>query len=129
MKTRTLLVAAVSASVLGVCGVGALMAGMVGSDEPKQVVTTATPKPIQNPNSIGEGLWKVGTEVKAGTYRTKGAIDAQIPLCYWHTAKDDTDATIITQGLVDKITQQGRVTLKKGEFFKTSGCQEWEKVK
>jgi len=128
--------------VLGCAGLGAIIAGGGPSNngidgEPSGKLSrhvagsgpVAKPKPKAKAKAktIGEGLWLVGEDVPAGRYKTSGARDESIPLCYWHVAKDDTDNTILVQGLNDKPGEQGRVTLKSGQYFKTSGCADWVK--
>lgn len=61
--------------------------------------------------------------IAPGTYTTKGPADGA-PNCYWARMRDASGGTgsIIANDLV-----RGRaiVTLKEGEFFKTSGCKPW----
>ncbi|MYS12434.1 hypothetical protein GTW73_00485 [Streptomyces sp. SID4982] len=93
---------------------------------------TTKPKPKKKagpPSSFsGEGQYLVGEDVQAGTYRTGGPEeDSIIPNCYWARLKNasgEFDAIIAN----DNLQGQGRVTLNKGEYFKTSGCQDWKKV-
>ncbi|MEU2424726.1 hypothetical protein ABZ619_27515 [Streptomyces sp. NPDC007851] len=109
--------------------------------EPKPAVTvtetvkatvTAKPKPVKKPGPpssfSGEGQYLVGEDIQAGTYRTSGPEkDSVIPNCYWARLKNasgEFDAIIAN----DNIQGQGRVTVNKGEYFKTSGCQDWQKV-
>jgi hypothetical protein len=127
--------------ILG-CGIGALALGSAANQAGRSLETvtipaTGTPHgPAQKAGKaaaaksvgIGEGLWEVGKDVKPGKYKTAGAADSIIPMCYWHTAKTDGDESIINQGVTDKPNAQGRVTLKAGQFFKTSGCKTWVPV-
>lgn len=73
-------------------------------------------------NTISEGIWTVGVDIKPGTYRTK-----ESPYdCYWAIYTSGTNqGDIIQNDLVDG----GRptVTLKEGQDFETSGCGEWIK--
>jgi hypothetical protein len=87
----------------------------------------AAPKGNALPNTVGEGMWRVGKDIPAGKYRTNGASDPDFPLCYWHVAADDGDDHIKTQGVNDSPNQPGLVTLKTGQYFKTSGCKDWVK--
>jgi hypothetical protein len=107
------------------CGAVALM-----DFGPKDRSTAVIPSPIGAPpptkgkSGVGEGMFLVGQDMEAGTYKTKGmARDAA--LCYWHVAPDTTDSRIRVQGLANKEVQPGWVTLKVGDWFKTSGCQPW----
>lgn len=95
-----------------------------------------TPSPIGTPGQgnrpkakpeivkIDEGMWQVGPDVKPGRYKTSGMAPDGL-ICYWHTAKDTTDENIKVQGVADKEGAQAYVTLKRGEWFKTSGCAPW----
>lgn len=82
------------------------------------------PKLKPRPGRIGEGMWEVGSEVKPGKYRTNGMREDAV-LCYWHSAKDTGTDNIIEQGMSSKQSEPGIITLEKGQFFKTSGCQDW----
>jgi hypothetical protein len=98
-----------------------------GKDNPvESPATTPVVGASARPDTIREGMWRVGTDVKPGRYKTTGALDG---LCYWHTARDTSDLTIIDQGLADRSNQAGYVTLKSGQYFKTSGCHDWHIVK
>ncbi|MFI8347536.1 hypothetical protein [Streptomyces sp. NPDC085596] len=100
--------------------------------ETVKATVTTKPKPKKKagpPSSFsGEGQYLVGEDVQAGTYRTGGPEeDSIIPNCYWARLKNasgEFDAIIAN----DNLQGQGRVTLNKGEYFKTSGCQDWKKV-
>lgn len=106
---------------------------------PKPAVTVTAkapakskPKPTKKPAAPaaidGDGQYLVGEDIKAGTYKTAGPQDDDFGLgCYWARLKNasgEFDA-IITNG---NITGQARVTVNKGEYFETKGCQKWEKV-
>jgi hypothetical protein len=73
----------------------------------------------------GEGEYLVGEDIKAGTYKTTGP-DGEFG-CYWERAKDasgEFDSIIANNNLEGP----GRVTLHKGEYFKTNRCAEWKRV-
>ncbi|MER5480850.1 hypothetical protein ABT026_28315 [Streptomyces sp. NPDC002734] len=107
--------------------------------EPAVTVTeTAKPKPTKPPKPSkkpgppasvpGDGQYLVGEDMKAGTYKTAGPDKSGfVDNCYWARHKDasgEFDAIIANQNLQG----QGRVTLNKGEYFETNGCQKWTKV-
>lgn len=77
--------------------------------------------------TVGDGSYLVGEDIAAGMYKTAGPAGSDIPMCYWERAKDSS-------GEMDSIlandTPQGpaRVTVNKGETFKTNGCKEWVRV-
>jgi hypothetical protein len=78
---------------------------------------------VQAQNTIAEGTWAVGVDVQPGTYRTKDAVSGT---CYWGIYSDANGEHIVANDIVSG----GRptVTLKNGQFFKTSRCGEWGKV-
>ncbi|MFJ3617008.1 hypothetical protein ACIPSH_02495 [Streptomyces iakyrus] len=101
-------------------------------DEPAPTVTetvTAKPKKSKKPGPAasfsGEGEFVVGEDIKPGTYKTAGPEGGFG--CYWERAKNasgEFDAIIANNNL----NGPGRVTLNRGEYFKTNRCQEWQKV-
>lgn len=85
---------------------------------------SAEAAPAPAPNTIEEGTWTVGVDVKAGTYRT---VDPVAGGCYWEITKAGTNGADIVEN--DNPTG-GRptVTLKKGQEFKNQGCGIFKKV-
>ncbi len=114
----------------------ALCAGLLSSASKAPAVWT-TPTATQAPavvstgskgnNTIAEGEWLVGKEVAAGTYRTAGAADSAVPLCHWAVWTDDSKTEAVAIGVANKPQQPGRVVIKKGQVFETSGCKPWTK--
>ncbi|MFF1740743.1 hypothetical protein [Streptomyces mirabilis] len=128
-----------TANASGVSPAATVTKAAAGAPKPAVTVTetvkatvTAKPKSVKKsgpPSSFsGEGQYLVGEDIQAGTYRTGGPEeDSVIPNCYWARLKNasgEFDAIIAN----DNIQGQRRVTVNKGEYFKTSGCQEWKKV-
>jgi hypothetical protein len=75
---------------------------------------------------IREGDWLVGDDVPGGTYVSKGAKPGVIMLCTWTVkASDDTGAAVLDFGTSQRVDEQGRVKLKTGNAFETSGCENW----
>ncbi|MEV4801402.1 hypothetical protein AB0K18_15455 [Nonomuraea sp. NPDC049421] len=87
---------------------------------------TADSKEEDGPRTAfpGDGQYLVGEDIKPGTYKTAGADGAN---CYWARLKNASGefTSIIANG---NVRGQTRVALKKGEFFETSGCQDWKRV-
>lgn len=89
---------------------------------------TTKPKPSREPGPPtsfdGDGEYLVGEDIAAGTYKTAGPADFG---CYWERDKDSSGEfeSIIAN---DNLNGSGRVTVRKGEIFKTQGCQTWKKV-
>lgn len=80
---------------------------------------TKAPIPI-----IEDGIWLVGTDFPAGTYRTMEAVTD----CYWAIYRADTNQDVIIN---NDIVRGGRPTVKlsKGQEFKSNDCGFWEKIK
>jgi len=124
-------------------GCGFIMTVLTNSDLPEATATAtptleSTPKPIAKPPAIGkagakvpeiaEGGHVIGEDAPPGTYRTRGARDELVPLCYWEVRPDGTpDGEIKTQGVIDGKNEQADVKLRKGDYFKTTGCERWVK--
>lgn len=75
-------------------------------------------------NTIGEGTWTVGSDIKAGTYRSDGEIEVG---CYWEiTAAGSNGSNIIE----NDISGGGHptVTLSPGQVFKSQDCGTWAPV-
>jgi hypothetical protein len=73
----------------------------------------------------GDGDFRVGSDIKPGTYRTTGNRDG---MCYWERAKDakgEMDSIIAN----DNVSGTSYVTVKATDkLFKSSGCKGWEAV-
>jgi hypothetical protein len=89
----------------------------------------AAPSPSPAPSTPagipGDGTFAVGSDIKAGTYRTPGAATGD---CYWERDKD-------LSGTAEGIIANGNSTgpaivqvLSSDAAFKTSGCQPWTQV-
>ncbi|WP_406499200.1 hypothetical protein OG936_31045 [Streptomyces sp. NBC_00846] len=91
--------------------------------KPKAPKKTAPAGPATSFN--GDGEYLVGEDIAAGTYRTTGP-DSSFG-CYWERAKDASGefGSIIAN---NNLNGPGRVTLNKGEYFKTNRCAEWKRV-
>lgn len=141
MKARIVLGAVVGVAVIG--AVSANAGSGVGSGTGRGSSTTARQKPDGGDGSggskpaakkkasekkaafDGDGEFRVGSDLKPGTYRTTGNDDG---LCYWERAKDasgEMDSVIAN----DNVTGTSYVTVKAGDkLFKTNGCHDWEAV-
>ncbi|SKC51744.1 coiled-coil domain-containing protein [Krasilnikoviella flava] len=99
-----------------------------GLDEREQDVAgrekavSKTEKTIEN-NRIDEGVWTVGTDVEAGTYRTTEPVSGD---CYWAIYRSGTNQDDIVQ---NDIVTGGRptVALRDGQDFETNRCGTWDK--
>ncbi|MFF5013453.1 hypothetical protein [Streptomyces sp. NPDC001165] len=71
------------------------------------------------------GMFKVGTDITPGTYKSSGNKDDS---CYWERTKDaagDTDSVLAN----NNVTGTAVVTISsKDAYFKTTGCGDWKKT-
>lgn len=93
--------------------------------KPKPTKKKPTKKPGPPTSFDGDGEYLVGEDIAAGTYKTAGPADDFG--CYWERDKDSSGefSSIIAN---DNLNGSGRVTVRKGEIFKTERCQTWKKV-
>ncbi|MCW4465651.1 hypothetical protein OK351_09045 [Glutamicibacter sp. MNS18] len=77
----------------------------------------------QAANSVGDGVWTVGQDISAGTYRPKESVGSS---CYWAVLKSGTNGRDIAS---NGIPGGGRptVTVKKGQDFESKRCGTWVK--
>ena len=143
-RNLTLALVAAGALVVGCCGgFGIATVGQpeaatvtVSSPSPYRVTEYVTASPSPAPPAaaasptkaaaptIEDGVWIVGVDFPAGTYRTTEAVSD----CYWGIYKAETNQSdIIDNDIVDG----GRptVVLRKGHEFKSSRCGTWTRIK
>lgn len=75
--------------------------------------------------SIDDGVWTVGEDVPAGTYKVTAALAAGAG-CYWKISTSGTNG----RDIVDNALPKGglpRVTLAAGQDFETKRCGTWRK--
>lgn len=89
-----------------------------------ETVAPAPPAPAGPAEEIGEGTWRVGEDIVAGTYRTTGPNDSGIGMCYWDRANNSSGEfnALITNGILEG---PGVVTVNDGEVFTSNGCATW----
>ncbi|WP_129308733.1 hypothetical protein [Streptomyces sp. L2] len=71
------------------------------------------------------GMFKVGTDIAPGTYKSTGNADDS---CYWERTKDAAHGlnSIIAN---DNVTGSAVVTIRSSDaYFKTTGCGDWKKT-
>jgi hypothetical protein len=90
----------------------------------KAAVAPAKPKATPKPRpTIEEGVWHVGEDIPAGTYRADESVSGMD--CYWKKASDSEGDNIIANDLPTGGRPQ--VTLRKGQWFTTQDCGTWTK--
>lgn len=85
--------------------------------EEREKAVGATETRIANNTVPGDGIFRVGTDIKAGTYRTAGAPD-----CYYGVNGDANGDNIISNNIT---SGPAVVQVSPGQFFETSSCAEW----
>lgn len=76
-------------------------------------------------NTIGPGLYEVGVDVKAGKYKTSGPDGTNPVGCYYAwMSSSESDADIVDNNIT---SGQAVVTLRKGQFFEISSCEDFVK--
>ena len=70
-------------------------------------------------HQITNGVWQIGTDIEAGTYRTTSAVSGQ---CYWEITSNDA---IVSNDIPGGGFPQ--VTLAAGQQFKSQDCGDWAK--
>ncbi len=84
--------------------------------------STAAKKTV--PTINGDDVVHIGEDVPAGVYRAVHAVDGD-DMCYWNKSKDAEGSDIIDNDIVSGGRPQ--VTLKKGQWFTSQGCPDWQK--
>jgi len=88
----------------------------------REAAVTATEQQIAA-TTIREGMWVVGRDIEAGTYRTAAAVGSD---CYWGIYRSGSNGDDI---IANDIPGGGfpTVTLSGGQDFKTARCGSWVK--
>lgn len=89
---------------------------------------TAEPQPTGPLTVFGPGVYRVGEDIQSGTYKTPGPqLDDRNDMCFWSRDKDASGelSAVIANGIVRGPSV---VTVKTGEVFATSECQDWRLV-
>lgn len=128
MKTGGWIAVAV---VAGAVAIGVSAQKQEASPTPETPTVTTNPSTAaflaaekKNHIPVDGGVYEIGVDINAGRWRTAGASDPDIPLCYYSTTPTpDGGSNIDQQG----VTEGGPaiVDLPAGQFFHTSGCLEW----
>ncbi|MFF9771668.1 hypothetical protein ACF1GT_34710 [Streptomyces sp. NPDC014636] len=95
-----------------------------GCKDWEAVGPTAKGTPASSMDGDG-GMYKVGTDIAPGTYRSAGNADDS---CYWERTKDAAQGlnSIIAN---DNVTGAAVVTISPSDgYFKTNDCGDWKKV-
>lgn len=83
----------------------------------RENAVSKTEQLIEDNTLPGDGLFEVGSDIKAGTYKTKGA-----PGCYYAILNSSD-----TSDIADNNNTDGPaiVTVRNGQFLELSGCDDW----
>jgi len=132
LATGTFAAGLVIGGILGAAGSGTTST----SAEPTVTVTAQTGEPAAStePSSapqagITEGVWVVGEDFPAGTYRVTKPLAAE-DACYWEVSRAGSNGQSVGDILSNDNPTGGRprVRLKKDQGFKTQGCGKWARV-
>lgn len=85
-----------------------------------ETVVAEPPGPV---DTIDEGVWEVGADVKAGRYKLVAAITGD---CYWSITPVGKPDDIISNG--GPTGGRPTVVLKKGQEFTDQGCGTWGRL-
>jgi hypothetical protein len=92
--------------------------------ETKTITATVTAKPPSGPlGEFSDGLFVVGKDVQAGTYKTDGPDGSNAGGCYW--SRLDARGKVIQNGVVNDV---GTVTVRPGERVDSAGCLPWRRA-
>ena len=128
MRTRRVLlgggVILLSAAVMGSC-LGAT-ARTLPPTAPSVSVTTATPTaplalPVGPLSTFGNGDYRVGPDIVAGTYRSPGAEDGMMKLAL--IVIKSADGTIVGGDSASDVKAPILLTVKDGQTVEVSGAQ------
>ncbi|MCJ1678957.1 hypothetical protein MTF65_16755 [Streptomyces sp. APSN-46.1] len=73
------------------------------------------------------GMFKVGTDIAPGTYKSEGPLDGGDNNCYWER---DKSASHEPDSLIANENPEGSAVVTigaKDAYFKTTGCEVWKK--
>lgn len=139
MKKKPTAYTAVFVAGIILTGAVACNAGTDGPHQPLNATTTqpptstspsqpSTPSQQAPAGSVGDGTYLVGSDIKAGQYKTDGPDkNAVIPNCYWARMKDNSGA--ITSIIANNNSAgPDRVTVSSGEYLQLSGGCTWNLV-
>lgn len=140
MKKKPTAYTAAFVAGLILTGAVACNAGTDGPHQPLNATATTPPtdpspsqpstptQQAQPADSVGDGTYLVGTDIKAGQYKTDGPDPkAVIPNCYSARMKDNSGA--ITSIIANNNSAgPDRVTVSSGEYLQLSGGCTWNLV-
>ncbi|GAA2013319.1 hypothetical protein GCM10009839_05020 [Catenulispora yoronensis] len=119
----------VAAATVSVTATVTVTASTTAQPAAPVTVTTTAPAPSSAaPAGVGDGTYVVGTDIKAGLYKTTGPSDSSFPNCYWERERD-LDGGL--NSIIANDNPKGQTTVKiasTDKAFKTSGCSDWVKI-
>lgn len=98
-----------------------------GTPTTESTTVTAVPEPTKTvpiPTTLEDGLYHVGEDAPAGTYRLADPV-SESDGCYWEKSTDAEGEDIIANDFMGEGRLQ--VTLKKGQWFESDDCGTWVK--
>lgn len=73
-------------------------------------------------NTISNGVYEVGVDMKPGRYKTAGPSDGDVPFCSYRVSSDEAGENIIT---IENVQGPGIVSVAKGQYFFSQLCKDW----
>jgi len=133
-RNRTGMIVLLIVSVLAACGAGVAFGSFIAQPQagapttPVEASATHAPasaRAVAEVPTIEDGVWTIGVDFPAGSYRTTANVSSR---CYWEISK--TGGAGVMDIVQNDLPGGGRpqVTLKRGQTFKTDNCGKWRKV-
>lgn len=83
----------------------------------RENAVSKTEQLIEDNTIGGDGVYEVGADIKAGTYKTKGSTG-----CYYAILNSSDTSDIADNNNIDG---PATVTVRNGQFLELSGCDDW----
>jgi len=119
-----------AAIVLAGCGGGSTQAAVTVTStlEVTKTVTVTAPAPPSVPKTIMEtdGMYRVGTDIVPGTYRSAGPSPEGASDCYWARLNSLNETHIIDSNI--STGPQVVMIQPSDRAFLTRSCQPWQKA-
>ncbi|MFI7116416.1 hypothetical protein [Amycolatopsis sp. NPDC049868] len=87
---------------------------------PAPPVTSARAVIASPADRFADGTYLVGTEIRAGSYRSPGPAPGGNGHCYWARLRAEGTSKIVADQLT---TGAARFTARKGEYVQVAGCE------
>jgi hypothetical protein len=105
-------------------GAPAIPAPVAPVDQATPKIESVPPAPL---TTFSDGMYLVGTDIKAGSYKTSGPV-SPVKMGYWARMRNDSGefSAVIANSI---INGPARVSVKAGEYLEVTGGAVWTLVK